>query len=162
MDDFMEHIAEKLHDIWAKDMDHTLRNLGEENVKRWQKQIVTPYPELSDEEKAFYRGQAHEMLPLMLANLTAVRLRILSPGEGDVLVMIVDNSVDVGTLEALRNHIQELLLTSGIRTSVICASFGALPLMFTEEVMNQAGWYRKESDEGREPSGGISTVEEGS
>jgi hypothetical protein len=161
MDDFMEHIAEKLHDIWAKDMDHALRNFGEENVRRWQKQIVTPYPELPDEEKAFYRKQAHEMLPLMLANLTAVRMRKFSPGEGDVLVMIVDNT-EVATLEALRNHIQELLLTSGIRTSVICGSFGALPLMFTEEVMNQAGWYRREQDEGRELDEDVPTVEEGS
>ena len=74
-EDRIEKLADKQHEIWADWMKYmfncgTYDNKGnwvmpEEKVKRWQRQMVTPYSELSEKEKQSDRDQVDKFIHLI-------------------------------------------------------------------------------------------------
>jgi hypothetical protein len=50
-DDIIERLAALEHEQWAHWTRYMLANLTPENIIRWQRQMETPYPELSEGEK---------------------------------------------------------------------------------------------------------------
>ena len=58
MSGLVEKLAELEHDQWAHWTEFMLDNLTLENIARWQRQIRTPYSELSEEEKESDRAWA--------------------------------------------------------------------------------------------------------
>ncbi len=63
--DVIEKLAELEHIQWAKWADHMLKNMTEENIKRWQRQVKTPYHELSEKEKDSDRKWALRVFEIM-------------------------------------------------------------------------------------------------
>jgi len=47
----LEMIAEMCHDQWSDWTRYLLDNMTEENIKRWRRQMDTPYEKLSEEDK---------------------------------------------------------------------------------------------------------------
>lgn len=57
-----EQMADFAHKVWANWTKYMLENMTPENIKRWKRQILTPYPKLSEKEKASDRKICHEWL----------------------------------------------------------------------------------------------------
>jgi hypothetical protein len=76
-DQLMEQLAEAEHASWARWMDHLFSRchrdadgsarIPADLVKRWQRQIETPYPDLSESEKESDRNEVRHILPLIHA-----------------------------------------------------------------------------------------------
>ncbi len=73
MTELMERLADVQHQIWSHWMSHVFRECGQltddgsfmidaGNVAQWQRQIDTPYGQLSEQEKASDRDQAARVL----------------------------------------------------------------------------------------------------
>ena len=60
--DIREHLAALEHVQWAKWTRYMLDNLTEDNLKRWRRQMVTPYDELSEKEKDSDREWADKVM----------------------------------------------------------------------------------------------------
>jgi len=65
MDELIEELAALEHKQWAHWTYHMLNNLTSENIRRWQRQVATPYKELSEEEKNSDREWAYKVLNLL-------------------------------------------------------------------------------------------------
>jgi hypothetical protein len=79
LEDFIETLAAVEHEPWS----HWQRYMHEKGVRqpdgsllipadlfeRWQKQIETPYPELTDKEKESDREQVRKYIPLIMQAL---------------------------------------------------------------------------------------------
>jgi len=50
-DNLLEKLAELEHEQWTHWTEYMLSNLTKENIRRWKKQVKTPYSELSEKEK---------------------------------------------------------------------------------------------------------------
>jgi hypothetical protein len=57
-----------MHDIWAKWYIYQRDNSTPENIARWEKQSVTQYSELSEEDKEKDRKQARKVVPIQQVN----------------------------------------------------------------------------------------------
>ncbi len=53
------------HEQWAHWTKYMLENLTEEDIKRWERQIKTPYSELSEKEKDMDREWARKVLKII-------------------------------------------------------------------------------------------------
>jgi hypothetical protein len=62
MDTVLEELAALEHEQWSHWTRYLLDNLSPENIARWQRQIETPYRELSEEEKEKDRIWARKVL----------------------------------------------------------------------------------------------------
>lgn len=61
----LEKAAKACHEIWAHWMRYYLsRQFDQEDYARWRRQMNTPYPELSESEKASDRAVARLYMPL--------------------------------------------------------------------------------------------------
>jgi len=65
----LEDVAALEHEQWAHWTRYMLDNLTPENVKRWRRQIDTPYAELSDAEKMSDRVWALRVINLVSSNV---------------------------------------------------------------------------------------------
>ena len=63
-----EHLAELEHIQWAHWTEYMLNNMTPENIKRWRKQIKTPYKDLSEKEKDSDREWADKVLKCIKDN----------------------------------------------------------------------------------------------
>ena len=63
----LEALAELEHIQWAHWTRYMLANLTSENIERWQRQIATPYDQLSEKEKDSDREWADSVLALLSA-----------------------------------------------------------------------------------------------
>ena len=67
--DLNENLVEKLadleHEQWAHWTEYMLNNLTDENIARWNRQIATPYSELSEEDKEKDREWARKVLDII-------------------------------------------------------------------------------------------------
>ena len=71
-----EEIASIQHDIWSGWMKYLFSkatllengsvNIRPEHVKRWERQMITPYSELPEKEKNSDRNQADKVLKIIL------------------------------------------------------------------------------------------------
>ncbi len=61
----LEELSELEHIQWAKWTKHMLENLTPENVKKWKRQIKTPYTQLSEKEKESDREWARKILKIV-------------------------------------------------------------------------------------------------
>lgn len=57
----IESVASIMHDIWSNWYIYQRDNSTPENIERWNKQSVTPYSELSEEDKEKDRKQARKI-----------------------------------------------------------------------------------------------------
>ncbi len=64
-------LAELEHQQWAHWTKYMLDNLTPENIERWNKQIETPYVELSEKEKDSDREWAEKVLRIVRKHLGA-------------------------------------------------------------------------------------------
>lgn len=60
-----ERLADLEHAQWSHWTHYMLDNLTPENIARWRKQIQTPYPMLSEEEKDSDRKWADEVIKII-------------------------------------------------------------------------------------------------
>lgn len=61
----LEELSELEHIQWTKWTKHMLENLTPENVKKWKRQIKTPYAQLSEKEKESDREWARKILKIV-------------------------------------------------------------------------------------------------
>lgn len=61
----IEELSDLEHDQWAHWTKYMLENLTPENIKRWKKQIKTPYALLSAKEKESDREWARKILKII-------------------------------------------------------------------------------------------------
>lgn len=61
----LEKLAELEHNQWIHWTKYMLDNLTDENIKRWRRQIETPYSELSEKEKESDRSWAKKVLNII-------------------------------------------------------------------------------------------------
>jgi len=61
----IEKLAALEHEQWAHWTRYMLDNLTSENIQRWQRQIETPYEDLSEKEKESDRVWARKVMELM-------------------------------------------------------------------------------------------------
>lgn len=61
----LELLASLEHEQWIHWTKYMLENLTDENIKRWKRQIKTPYYKLSEEEKESDRKLARKVLALL-------------------------------------------------------------------------------------------------
>ena len=61
----LEELAELEHKQWAHWTEYMLNNLTDEDIKRWKRQIETPYSELSEKEKDGDREWAEKVLKII-------------------------------------------------------------------------------------------------
>ena len=88
---FVEAGANLEHDRWARWQKHMFSKCNNrvdgdkvipaELVERWQRQIDTPYSELSEQEKESDRKETREYLPLVNTELSLQRNRIIEECE---------------------------------------------------------------------------------
>ena len=64
-DNLIEKLAALEHEQWAHWTRYMLDNLTSENIQRWQRQIETPYEDLSEKEKESDRVWARKVMELM-------------------------------------------------------------------------------------------------
>lgn len=64
-EELIEKLAALEHDQWAHWTKYMLSNMSDENIKRWKKQIATPYSELSEEEKNSDREWTRKVLAII-------------------------------------------------------------------------------------------------
>lgn len=57
----IESVASIMHDIWSNWYIYQRDNSTPENIERWNKQSITPYSELSEEDKEKDRKQARKI-----------------------------------------------------------------------------------------------------
>lgn len=62
----LEIAAAWKHTTWARWTLHLLKSYNPDNVARWQRQIDTPYAELSDEDKEKDRREVRALFALLL------------------------------------------------------------------------------------------------
>ena len=75
---FREMLAELEHKQWAHWTRYMLANLTPENIERWQRQIETPYSELSEKEKNSDREWADKILSIIQGyKLSEIALDVL-------------------------------------------------------------------------------------
>jgi len=60
----IEELADLEHEQWSHWTKYMLDNLTEENKKKWQKQIKTPYKDLTEKEKDSDREWAEKTLKI--------------------------------------------------------------------------------------------------
>lgn len=60
-----ERLAAIEHEQWAHWTRYMIDNLTPENIKRWRRQILTPYNELTDIEKGSDRTWAMKVMTLL-------------------------------------------------------------------------------------------------
>lgn len=75
--ELMEQLADREHDSWARWMDYLFSKSTKNDdgsvtipadlVKRWQRQVETPYADLSEREKESDRSEVRQIEPLILA-----------------------------------------------------------------------------------------------
>lgn len=65
MVELREKLADLEHQQWAHWTRYMLNNLTPENIERWQRQINTPYKNLSEKEKQSDRQWADKVLEIM-------------------------------------------------------------------------------------------------
>ncbi len=71
-------LAELEHKQWAHWTRYMLANLTPENIERWQRQIETPYSELSEKEKNSDREWADKILSIIQGyKLSEIALDVL-------------------------------------------------------------------------------------
>ena len=58
----LEELASILHEIWGSWTRYMLTNLTDKNIKRWKKQIETPYKKLTELEKDSDRTVAKRLI----------------------------------------------------------------------------------------------------
>jgi len=63
--ELLEQIAAREHEQWIHWTKWMLDNLTPENVRRWKRQIKTPYSELSEKEKESDRTEAKKVLAII-------------------------------------------------------------------------------------------------
>ncbi|MCL5730094.1 MAG: hypothetical protein M1165_00825 [Candidatus Pacearchaeota archaeon] len=61
----LEELAKLEHQQWAHWTTYLLNNLTKENIKKWTKQIKTPYPKLSEKEKESDREWGKKVLEII-------------------------------------------------------------------------------------------------
>ena len=61
----LEELSELEHKQWAHWTEYMLNNLTDEDIKRWKRQIETPYSELSEKEKDGDREWAEKVLKII-------------------------------------------------------------------------------------------------
>ena len=61
----LEKLAELEHIQWSAWTKYMLDNLTDENIKRWKRQIETPYAKLTEKEKESDREWARKVLPVI-------------------------------------------------------------------------------------------------
>lgn len=76
--ELIEHLADKAHASWARWMAHLFRICEKRPdgsvvipsllVERWQRQIATPYAQLSEHEKRSDRDEVDQLLPVLRAH----------------------------------------------------------------------------------------------
>ena len=74
-DELREALSDYAHDTWSRWMDHLFSKgklnsdgtftIDSDKVDRWQRQMLTPYEDLSEEEKESDRAEADKMLAIM-------------------------------------------------------------------------------------------------
>ena len=69
-DDLIESLAELEHEQWAHWARYMLKNLDLSHITHWERQIITPYSELSEKEKESDRVWARKMLEVIRAAKT--------------------------------------------------------------------------------------------
>lgn len=60
-----EELADLEHQQWAHWTRYMLNNLTPENIERWQRQVDTPYINLSEQEKESDRRWADKVLKII-------------------------------------------------------------------------------------------------
>lgn len=65
MNKILEELAALEHEQWAHWTKYTMGNMTEFNRSRWEKQIETPYKELSTKEKDSDREWAKKVLEIV-------------------------------------------------------------------------------------------------
>lgn len=68
----LEKLAEKEHIQWAHWTSYMLANLTPENIERWQKQIRTPYSELTEKEKESDQKWARDVIGIVSDHVSKV------------------------------------------------------------------------------------------
>ncbi len=61
----LEELAELEHKQWAHWTKYMLNNLTDEDIKRWKRQIKTPYSDLTKKEKDGDREWAEKVLKIV-------------------------------------------------------------------------------------------------
>ena len=64
----LEKLAELEHAQWSHWTKYMLNNLTDENIKRWLRQIETPYAQLTDDEKGSDRWWAIKVIDVIMEN----------------------------------------------------------------------------------------------
>jgi len=64
MDRLLEKLSDLEHDQWLHWTKYMLKSITEENIKRWERQIKTPYKDLSEKEKESDRVWARKVIKL--------------------------------------------------------------------------------------------------
>lgn len=77
MDEIVEKLAAIEHDRWAAWHRYASVNWTPENLTRWDRQMKTPYAELSEHEKESDRKEVMRYWPLILAEREKVRAETL-------------------------------------------------------------------------------------
>jgi hypothetical protein len=101
----IENLAELEHEQWIKWAGHFLNKVYRQNspdyesIKRWEKQIKTPYKNLSEEEKDKDREWAWKMLNKML---------LVADIKGNIWVN-TDKPVNVRLLKKIIKYVEGLL-----------------------------------------------------
>ena len=63
--ELMEQIASKVHEVWSEWYVHQRDNSTQKNIKRWEKQSVQRYDELSEYEKEKDRQIVRRILEIV-------------------------------------------------------------------------------------------------
>ncbi len=87
-DELREQLAAVQHEIWAHWMRYMFTcgqfgpdgswTMPTDKVERWQRQMSTPYSDLTDKERESDRHQADKVLAVVSADLAAAKARIVA------------------------------------------------------------------------------------
>lgn len=66
MNNLLEELAELEHKQWSHWVMYMLKNLTEENINRWKRQLGFTYSELSEKEKESGREWARKAIEIMM------------------------------------------------------------------------------------------------
>jgi hypothetical protein len=72
-----EKLAELAHSQWSGWMKWMLPRMTDENIKRWKRQMDTPYNKLSEREKDSDRKEADKYLKILAEELAREREKII-------------------------------------------------------------------------------------
>ena len=122
IEDFIEKGADLEHSRWSKWQSYMHSKCVEhengkgewvcfpsESFRRWERQINTPYSDLSEKEKESDREQVREYIPLLNQILNQVQKEAYKQGQEDRIDGdMIANAYDEGVKEKRKKYLEEL------------------------------------------------------